>query len=111
MSVSLLVQRRNGASVSSLTPISTEEFFAQHWQPLISLLNLRWMALFQSGLPMTYEDISPILDELFTFRRYLSALQASESDPAIQHMTTRSDMLITELQAMKDDLTAEAYIG
>ena len=112
MSVSLLITSHNSEKENRLVPIATEGTFQDYWQPTSASLGLKWVPLFQGGIPITAEDIPFIIDELGTLRNYVS----SETHPSVPQdmanlMEARIDELIPELKRLREDNDADIYIG
>lgn len=90
MSVALLVESPLG---NQLTPIATEAVFAQYWLTAALELGLRWVPLFQSGLPIPLADRDDVLTELRCLRQHWVARGEAA-------LTERLERLIGALEAV-----------
>jgi len=70
MSVSLLINQHNNTDETRIVPIATESIFSEFWRPAASQLNLQFVPLFQSGLPINKEDLFIIIEELRKLKLY-----------------------------------------
>ncbi len=112
MSVVLLITYHTSEKENRLVPIATEGTFQDYWQPISAVLGLKWLPLFQGGVPIPAEDIPCIIDELSTLRNYISRkFHPALSQDMANLMEARIDTLIPELEHFQDDKDAEIFIG
>ena len=45
-------------------PIATQRVFAKHWLPGAYELDLKWVPLFESGIPLAMDDLPAVMTEL-----------------------------------------------
>jgi hypothetical protein len=109
MSVSLFYKDQQSGE-ERVVPISTERVFEEYWQPAALELGLKWIPLFQSGLPLSAEDIPEVIEELTRLRLQLRAKKSGKS-PEDEYVAERLERLISELEAIAAKTDAEAYIG
>ena len=112
MSVSLVIKYRTPGKEADLVPITTERTFEEYWQPASAALNLKWIPLFQIGLPIDAQDVPDIVDELLLLKKEVS----SGAIPAIPEsivnlMVSHIDELIPALRKVQENPDAEGYIG
>jgi hypothetical protein len=99
--------RTEPATATREVPIATHDVFRRHWAPACEALELRWVPLFETGLPLEREDIADVLAELEAIKRWSE--QHPETGAAIGE---RLDRLIAELRALQDSSDVhEIYIG
>jgi hypothetical protein len=108
MSIGLMIESKIPARKGDFVPVATEESFQKYWQPGCVALHLRWVPLFQTGLPLQHEDITPVLDELVLLKQWLSSEM-----PAVvsQTVVSRIEEVMQALQKIQGDLQVEVYIG
>ena len=112
MSVGLVIKCQDGETEARLVPIATERIFEEYWQPMCSALGLRWVPLFQSGLPLKSDDIPDVLDELLQLKAFLSNKpHPSIPEDMANHVVSRIKMLMRELQQIQEDPKAEGWIS
>jgi hypothetical protein len=111
MSISLFVQYPVSGS-DCLSPVSTEQVFKEYWQPACLKLNLKWIPLFQPGLPLEIEDIPIVIEELKQLNEFfLSSSKSNVQMNIREYITERIQNLITELDKLRETSFVEAYIG
>jgi hypothetical protein len=112
MSVALLLKYPKTGRESRLVPISTEEAFEVYWLPAARLLGLRWLPLFQAGVPISKSDVPSILTELEALREFMTKQPHAQLPAAVAaHVVERIDGLNFELKAMQEIANIEAFIG
>ncbi|MFB2769544.1 hypothetical protein ACE1AT_09670 [Pelatocladus sp. BLCC-F211] len=121
MSVSLFIKYANAEKSECLIPVSTEEIFREYWQPASSKLNLQWVPLFQTGIPLEKDDVPYVIEELEKLKQFfLEMSQADtlkdESDErewseVREYITLRIQNLITELYKLEQEAFVEMYVG
>lgn len=112
MSVSLVMTKPGCADAARIVPVATEQAFAGDWLPACSALQLQWVPLFRTGLPIQPQEILPIVDELTQLRAFLTTQGADETmAQRVAHQRARLDGLIDALVQARTDPTWELYIG
>lgn len=112
MSVSLLIKYHNPGKRSRLVPIATEDTFEQYWQTASSRLALKWVPIFQSGLPLRNDDIPLIVAELDRLRDYwVESGQHDIPREIAEQLLSRVKNLLIELKGIQEDPDAEGYIS
>lgn len=109
MSVALLIQPRGtDPEEARLVPIATQDVFKRHWLPACEALALRWVPMFETGIPLEPLDIPPVLTELRVLKRWAEQ-EAPEISDAIGE---RLDGLIAELVTLEEQAAdVEVFIG
>jgi hypothetical protein len=98
MSVSLVVEYSDPEKNTRLIPIATERIFDEYWQPACKALGLKWIPLFQSGLPLPPEDIPDVLEELSRLETHLSSGSRPDIPADVrEQILSRIGMLVREL--------------
>jgi hypothetical protein len=108
MSVSLFMKGPDRAE--RVVPISTERVFEDYWQPAATKLGLKWVPLFQTGLPLTMDDLPVVLTELALLKGEFGHSESLPPDIA-EYVTGRVENLISALESTKHNGHVEVYIG
>ena len=108
MSIGLMLEYEAPTNNRDFVPIATEAAFQKYWQPGCAALHLHWVPLFQTGLPLSQEDIAPVVDELVRLKHWLS-YQTDTTVP--QTVILRIEQLIQALQKVQGDSQVDVYIG
>lgn len=112
MSVSLQINYRDSNHQARLVPIATEQDFEKYWLPLCSKLDLEWISFFQSGLPLAKDNISLVVKELTSLKRFLSTTSNSDLPHDVSiYIVRRTDNLLVELKQIQKTPGLEAYIS
>lgn len=112
MSVSFFAKYPTPENAEHLIPVSTEQIFEEYWQPACSKLGLKWIPLFQTGLPLEVEDISSVIQELKQLKQFfLNPSQFNIPESIKEYVTMRIQNLINELDKIQEKPFVEAYIG
>jgi|GEM_PF-1002661 len=113
MSVSLSISYKEASKKEQLVPIATEKLFESYWQPIAIRLDSHWIPLFQTGLPVSNEDLPEIMGELRAMESWLcSKIAANTSDEVYTHILKRLTTLIEKLDfANNNPDIQELYIG
>jgi hypothetical protein len=109
MSVALYLKKADDGE-DRVVPISTERVFEDYWQPAAQKLGLKWVPLFQTGLPIESEDIPPVLDELGQLKAEFDRTRPGSADVS-DYVRERLDRLIAELSELANNGRSEVYIG
>jgi hypothetical protein len=108
VSISLLVKPAGkGLEGAVSVPLATEDVFKRYWSPVCAALGLKWVPLFQTGLPVGMDDIGEVLSELLEIRRWLD--ERPEQGASV--IRPRLDAVITELERVASSPDVEIYIG
>lgn len=102
MSVALMTKRRGDAG-SELTPVATQDVFVRRWLPGSRALGLRWVPMFETGTPVTADDIPDIVAEL---RALLTWMQRNAPE-----QEARLGGLLAALERLRDEPDVDIYIG
>ncbi len=112
MSVSLVVENGKPDKEVRLIPVATEKVFEDYWRPACLTLGLKWIPLFQSGLPLTGEDVPYVLTELARLRCYLLDSTARDIPRDVaEGIILRIDNVVTELKHLRENPAAHAYVS
>ena len=90
MSVGLMISNPISAEEHLYLPISTEKDFQDHWMPIITELDLKWVRCFQSGIELEKEDIEEVLKELERLQDWIITYKDNEQG---KHMLERLENL------------------
>ena len=109
MSVALSIQPRGTSGAAARTvPVATQDVFKRYWLPGSEALGLKWVPLFETGIPLGKDDIPDVLQELRALHSW-TRVQAPETGAMIG---ARLERLITELSALVESLEqVEVFIG
>ncbi|GAB1543817.1 hypothetical protein NUACC21_64930 [Scytonema sp. NUACC21] len=112
MSVSFFAKSSTSENTEHFIPVSTEEIFEEYWQPACSKLGLKWIPLFQTGLPLEVEDISSVIQELKQLKQFfLNPSEFNIPENIKEYVIMRIQNLINELHKIQETPFVEAYIG
>jgi hypothetical protein len=113
MSISLLIElKESSRKEARLVPIATEQIFSIYWQPACDILDLKWITLFQSGLPIdNEEERRMIVSELSQLKLHFVKDEQVLDRSAIDHIISRIDDLTREIMSISDLDLYELYIG
>jgi|ERR1041384_3194030 hypothetical protein len=103
MSVSLLVKNTISAE-QRLMPIATQAISKSRWLPGAKELGLEWVDLMETGFDVTTANRQDVLDELGRLREWM----AQRGD---RPELGRLDQLIAEVEALRFEVGATAFIG
>lgn len=79
MSVSLMISNPINENEEYFhLPISTERVFEDHWMPIITELDLKWVRCFQGGIELEKEDIEEVLKELKKMQNWIIAYRNND---------------------------------
>ena len=108
MAIDLLIQRRNQPmETGRVVPIATHDVFQRYWLPAVQALGLKFVPLFETGFPVSPDDLPDVLAELDTLSKWLEPHAHDEAKPILLRLQT----LISELKALKDNNDTTLYIG
>ena len=109
MSISILVKELpEGDAKAELIPLATEEAFRRYWVPGCDALGLRWVPLFQTGVPLQREDLAQVLTELRALREWMGS---SPSDEGTAAVCSRLDAAFLALERVAAVPEADIFIG
>lgn len=103
MSVSLLVKNTLNAE-QRLVPIATQAIFKSRWLPGAKELGLEWVDLMETGFDVTTDNRQEVLDELGRLREWM---EQRGDRPELG----RLDQLVAEVEALRFEVGATAFIG
>ena len=108
MSIALSIQPKSkGPEAAQTVPVATMSAFDLYWAPAAAALELRWVPLFRTGVPVHSEDIVDIVQELTMLRQQMKA-----SDPEVASLVLpRIERLISALNSAGGDPDVDIYIG
>ena len=109
MSVALSIQPRGTSGAAPrIVPVATQEVFKRYWLPGSESLGLKWVPLFETGIPLAKEEVPDVLRELRALDDW-TRLHAPETAAVIG---ARLERLIAELSALVESLEqVEVFIG
>jgi len=109
MSVALSIQPRGvPLTAARYVPVATQDTFKRHWVPGCEALGLKWVPLFETGIPLEVVDLPVVLQELRVLESWTQQ-HAPESGALIAERLAR---LISELSALVGSLDGvELFIG
>jgi hypothetical protein len=112
MSVSLFIKYQTVGKETDLVAIATEKIFEEYWQPASATLGLKWIPLFQVGLPLNAQDVPDIEDELLLLKEKVSSGAIATIPESIAKLiVSRIDELIPALRKVQENPDAEGYVG
>jgi hypothetical protein len=89
-------------------PVATEKVFRQYWPRASEALGLKWVPLFETGIPLDTADVPDVLAELCALQTWTE----QSSPDCAQRIGARLQELIRELSALEGNLTqVELFIG
>jgi len=103
MSVSLLIKDTKDA-VQRLVPVAVQAIFNSKWLPGAQELGLEWVDLMETGFDVTNENRMDVLSEL---RRLRGWMERRGDTLELE----RLDQLVTEVEAIRFETGATAFIG
>lgn len=108
MAIELSIQPKGaGPEAARLVPVATLDGFRKDWLPSAHALKLFWVPLFETGAPVSTDDLPSVLSELKTLEAWI---KDNQPDVAAR-IAKRLQDLISELEALQGDETVELYIG
>lgn len=82
MSIELATRPRAAPlEATHVVPIATHEVFRRFWAPACEALQLRWVPMFATGIPLDRADVPDVIEELEALRAWSE--QHSETGDAI----------------------------
>ena len=110
MSVGLLVSPRGVEDPHGdfYIPVAAESTFRDYWIPGCEALQLQWVPLFQTGIPVRCEHIPAVIAELEQLRVWMT--QHPDQEMA-EHLLGRMDRLLAELQRLQHHPELDVFIG
>jgi hypothetical protein len=109
MSVALSIQPRGtSAAAPRIVPVATQDVFKSYWVPASETLGLKWVPLFETGIPLAKEEVPDVLQELRALDDWIRR-NAPETAALIG---ARLQRLIAELGALVESLEqVDVFIG
>jgi len=95
MSISLTIEKVEGKILNQNIPISGQQFFEENWLPACEQLQLKWLPLFKTGIPIDEQDLPFVFNELQSLKEHISTLNDD-------HYNNRLTVLIDKLQGLED---------
>lgn len=111
MSVSLMISNPINENEEYFhLPISTERVFEDHWMPIITELDLKWVRCFQGGIELEKEDIEEVLKELKKMQNWIITYRNNDRGKhMLERLENLNEALFYFLNNSRDDL--KIYIG
>jgi len=94
MAIVLLVRPREGEEVEFDVPVAPMSTFREYWLPACKVLGLKWIPMFETGIPVRVEDVPDVLEEL----RALDAWLEQPGNEAAPIIGERVKMLMDGLE-------------
>lgn len=109
MSVALSIQPRGGSAVAArVVPVATQDVFKRYWVPASEGLGLKWVPLFETGIPVGKDDVPDVLVELRALERWIQG----NAPETVAVIGARLGGLIAELSGLGEELErVELFIG
>jgi hypothetical protein len=107
MSIALLIEYQD-SNKNELVPVATEESFKEYWLPAVSRLSLEWIPLFETGVPLAYEDIGDVCRELEMIITWMERSREPDVPAAVIY---RARNLLEKLTILRARPECELYIG
>ncbi len=105
MSVSLLVTSKTDPAQRTLVPVAAQAIFKSRWLPGCEALNLAWVPLFETGIPVDASNTESVRQELARLRQWMT----EQAD--YQYEVERISRLIQELESVKAREDLEVFVG
>ena len=105
MSVGLLIISKSNPEQRDLIPIAPQKIFTSKWLPGCVALNLEWVPLFETGIPVDSSNVVPILRELDLLQQWMS----ERVDYAYE--VERISRLIRELEKTRTQDDLDIFVG
>ena len=111
MSVSLMISNPINENEEYFhLPISTERVFEDHWMPIITELDLKWVRCFQGGIELEKDDIEEVLKELKKMQNWIITYRNNDRGKhMLERLENLNETLFFLLTNSRDDL--KIYIG
>ena len=88
-----------------MIPVATQEVFKTYWKQGAQVLGLRWVPLFETGIPVQEDDIADVVSELEKLANW--ARQSEVPD----FVVTRIDVLIESLVEVRGSSGVDVFVG
>lgn len=109
MSVVLLISPKAGVAVaeggSRMIAIATQEIFRTYWRQGGQVLGLRWVPMFETGIPVQEDDISDVVFEVKKLAEW--ARRSDVPDSVVERM----NVLIAELLKVQGSPDVDVFVG
>ncbi len=109
MSIVLLISPKAGVTdvegASRTIPIATQEIFRQYWKQGGEILGLRWVPMFETGIPLHADDIPHVVVEL----EKLAAWGRRSDIPS--SVVARMDLLVEALLNAQQSTDLDVFVG
>ncbi len=102
MSIALLIEYFDGRK-TKYTPVATQSTFAEFWLPVTKMHELKWVPLFETGVPIELDDLSEVLIELNKMRETPNLDDNFPVDGL--------NLLIDELNLVRMESSVKIFIG
>ena len=105
MSIEFSARRRSDPERMYSVSVATHEVFRRYWLPVCAKLELFYVPLFETGLPVAGDDIRDLLNELGMIKSYIA------SAPKYGVIRERVDQLSDALREAGRNGDFDIYIG
>jgi hypothetical protein len=108
MAIVMLVSPSRGEDVAHDVPVAPFQTFREVWLPACKALGLKWVPMFETGIPIDVDDVPDVRAELRSLKAWLA--QPGNHDAA-SVMGERVDNLIEGLEEASRNPTAHIFVG
>lgn len=109
MSVALIISPKAGVAIvegsSKTIPIATQEIFNAYWKQGGQVLGLRWVPMFETGIPVQEDDIPDVVFELKRLAEWARRSAVPDS------VVARIDVLIAALVKVQGSPDVDVFVG
>jgi hypothetical protein len=105
MSVALLITMQDDPEARRLVPVATQQIFRDHWMRGCRDLGLRWVPQFETGIPLSKDDIPEVLEDLRVLRLWAKGANVPG------WIQSRMDNLARELMSLDWSLPIDVSVG
>jgi len=107
MAVVLLVRPSKEEGIEFDVPVAPMSTFRELWLPACEVLGLKWVPQFETGIPVSVEDVPDVLEELRALKAWLDQ-PGNATAPIIGE---RVEMLMDGLEKASKNPHAYITIG
>lgn len=108
MSVSLLIQNTRDKEKNLYFPISGQLTYKEEWIPLAERLNLIFIPLFLTGIPISKDNLESVIKEFELLMNYTEQIQ--KDNAMYKYIYTKCGQVIEILNSFNPD-SEELFIG
>lgn len=108
MAIVMLVSPSREGDVTHDVPVAPFQTFREVWLPACEALGLKWVPMFETGIPIAIEDVPDVLAELRSLKAWLAQPGNRDAASAIGE---RVDNLIEGLEEASRNPNAHIFVG